>query len=402
MRPSSHARIRRKQGKGAALLVPSQGLKVVHFTSVHPPNDNRIFLKQCRSLVRAGYYVVLVVPSHEDTVQDGVTIRSVRQSKSRLGRMLGTTWRVFRTVLKENADIYHFHDPELIGYGLILRLLGRRVVYDVHEDYVTSIRQKRYLPRPIRNALSAVFGWCEAIAAKAFSAVVLAERYYKQRFPSGTTVLNYPDLDTLYLPTNKRETNPHGPRRRKRLLYTGNVTIDRGALIYAMMVRDIQGIEITIVGRCEPDLAEHMRNVAGAGASRLTIIGEGCHVPFERIVDIYHSETWLAGIAIFPMTPHYVRKELTKLFEYMAMGIPIICSNFPTWRALVQGSGVGLCVDPEDTNAIQKTIATLAANDDLVHEMRQRGKELVQTRFNWANEARALLDLYESLMPTRP
>lgn len=386
--------------KGAVSLVPNHSWKVVHLTSVHPPNDNRIFHKQCKSIARAGFSVVLVAPSFEDSIQDGVVIRSVRPPKSRLGRMFGTTWRVFRSALKEEGDVYHLHDPELIIVGLLLRLLGRRVVYDVHEDYVTSIRQKRYLPQPIRLLLSVLFGYFEAIAARAFSAVVLAERYYKKRFPGGVTVLNYPDLGTLYSRNEVSVGRSAGRPVRKRLIYTGNVTVDRGALVYAKMVRDIRDIEITVVGRCDPGLAKRMRELAGEGASRLTIVGEGAYVPFERIVDMYNTDAWLAGLAIFPETPHYVQKELTKLFEYMAFGIPIICSNFPTWRELVQNTGVGLCVDPTDLDAVESAVTRLATDGDLVQSMSRRGKELVRQRFNWSNEEKTLLGIYKSLVQT--
>lgn len=379
--------------------VERQTVKVVHLTSVHPPNDNRIFHKECRTLAQAGFAVTLVAPAEKDDVVDGVKIKPVPRYDSRLLRMLLTTWRVFWAGVAETGDIYHFHDPELIPFGLLLRLVGRRVIYDIHEDYITSISQKRYLPRLLRKPLARVFGWFENLSSKAFR-LVLAERYYSRRFPTGTLILNYPRLDFFRFddsaPVNQDDLQNAQPALR-RLIYTGRVTVDRGALIYARMVSEIPDIEVTVVGYCPPALAEQMRATAGQGASRLKIIGEGRFVPFEEIAAIYRSGLWTAGLAIFPRTPHYVQKELTKFFEYMAAGIPIICSNFPVWRELVAENEVGVCVDPDDIRSIRMAIDALTADRNRAVEMGKRGRDLVSKRFNWEVEGRKLVEFYDNL-----
>src|SRR5690606_10766115 len=205
--------------------IDRQMVSVVHLTSVHPPNDNRIFHKECRTLAEAGYKVTLVAPSDNDDIVDGVKVKVkfVPRCDRRLARMLLTTWRVFRAGLAEKGDIYHFHDPELIPFGLLLRLAGKRVIYDVHEDYVTSISQKRYLPRLLPRIFARLFGWFEKYSSKAF-VLVLAERYYSKRFPAGTLILNYPRLDFFGFndtaPMEQGDINGAAPVLR-RLIYTG-------------------------------------------------------------------------------------------------------------------------------------------------------------------------------------
>ena len=121
--------------------------KVVHMTSVHNPFDVRIFHKECKSLYKAGFNVSLVAQHDKDEVVDGIKILSVPKAKNRFCRMVKTTWQVFRRAVKEKASVYHFHDPELIPLGLLLKLLGKKVIYDIHEDYVTSIKIKEYLSK---------------------------------------------------------------------------------------------------------------------------------------------------------------------------------------------------------------------------------------------------------------
>ena len=125
--------------------------RVAMLSSVHPPFDTRIFQKEARSLAAAGYDVTLVVPHERDEVVDGVRIVALPPAGSRLRRMLAAPSRVLRAALALRADVYHFHDPELIPVGLALKLLGKRVIYDIHEDVPKSILGKTYFRR----------GWCD-------------------------------------------------------------------------------------------------------------------------------------------------------------------------------------------------------------------------------------------------
>jgi glycosyltransferase involved in cell wall biosynthesis len=151
--------------------------KVAHLTSVHPAGDTRIFYKECRTLARIGYEVVYIVPHDQDEKTDGVRIRAVPRPDNRLERMLRTTRHVYKAALAEDADIYHFHDPELIPYGLLLRIRGKTVIYDVHEDYATSIGHKAYLPYLFRMPLARIWGRAEKFVTEPLHRV-LAERYY--------------------------------------------------------------------------------------------------------------------------------------------------------------------------------------------------------------------------------
>src|SRR5215469_2066667 len=120
--------------------------KVVHMTSVHNALDNRIFRKECRSLAHAGFSVTAIAPSENDAVVDGVTIRAVPREPSRFARMTRTVWNIYREAIRQNADLYHFHDPELIPVGLLLRCARKSVIYDLHEDCPRDILAKDYLP----------------------------------------------------------------------------------------------------------------------------------------------------------------------------------------------------------------------------------------------------------------
>ena len=93
---------------------------VVHLTSVHTAFDVRVFHKECKSLARSGKDVVLIAPHPSGRVVDSVEVKGIRSSGGRFVRMTRTAWRLYREALRQNGDVYHFHDPELIPLGLLL------------------------------------------------------------------------------------------------------------------------------------------------------------------------------------------------------------------------------------------------------------------------------------------
>src|SRR2546422_604214 len=130
--------------------------KVIHLSSVHRPLDTRIFFKECRTLARSGYDVILIAPGDKDGAREssGVAIKAVPRPHSRFDRMIRTVWRLCRAALKEKGRVYHFHDPELIPVGLWLRLRGVHVIYDVHEDLPRQILSKYWIPEPLRGIVA--------------------------------------------------------------------------------------------------------------------------------------------------------------------------------------------------------------------------------------------------------
>jgi len=157
-------------------------IKVVHMTSVHTPFDPRIFHKECRSLARAGFDVTVIGTNWQSGERDRVRVRSVRGEASRLARMTRTVWRIYRDAKKQRADVYHFHDPELILVGLLLKVSGKNVIYDIHEDMPKEILSKRYLPSWSRELVSWAVGKLEGAASGQFSALVVVTPSIAKRF----------------------------------------------------------------------------------------------------------------------------------------------------------------------------------------------------------------------------
>ncbi len=203
--------------------------KVCVLTSAHPPFDVRIFHKECKSLSRAGYEVTLVAPAAEDGIYDGVVLQALPLWKSRLDRFMRGSLAVYNKALQANADVYHFHDPELIPIALLLRIHGKKVIYDIHEDLPRTISYKPYIPRPLCGAVSRTVQFIEEWSGSRFSALAAATPVIGDRFRKVNENLavlnNYPRIEEI-----ENSAGPPDGGREASLLYVGmRITRARGA-----------------------------------------------------------------------------------------------------------------------------------------------------------------------------
>lgn len=367
--------------------------RVVHLTTVHHPYDPRIYHKECKSLQNAGMDVTLIAQTSEDSYSKDKPIRHIplKSFNSRIKRMTLGAWDAYKKAKYAKANVYHFHDPELLPVGWLLKNKNNVVIYDIHEDYITSILQKDYLSKPVKKLIAKIYNVMERFFIKDME-LCLAEKYYKDRYPTGTCILNYPTINDTFMHI-KRE----GPREHK-LLYTGNVSHVRGAIEHARIPLLDDDIEVHFVGKCPSSLAAEMYQAAGDKKDKLFIEGIDQFIEKEVIEQRYANTNWLAGIALFPPTEHYMKKELTKFFEYMNAGLPIICSNFPVWKNFIEKHHCGIAVDPYDDQAVRDAITYLKNNPEEARQMGENGRKAVMEELNWGTEEKKLINWYNELL----
>jgi glycosyltransferase involved in cell wall biosynthesis len=366
--------------------------RIVHLSTVHSPHDPRIYHKQCRTLAKAGFDVTLIIPDDgsDFTPQDGVKVILLPRPANRRERLTKTRKLAYREAKALKAEIYHFHDPELITVGRKLKTENNVVIYDIHEDYETAMQQKEYLPGFLAPLAALAYRTATNLLTKNFE-LCLAEKYYREKFPRGQCILNYPLL-------TPREISPSGGGERNRLLYTGNVTPERGAYIHARLPELDQKIAVEFIGKCSRPIADEVFRIAAANSDRLKITGIDRYIPREQIEDAYFNHRWLAGLALFPPTEHYKKKELTKFFEYMYAEIPILCSDFPVWKEFVTRHDCGIAVDPNDDEAIARALQFLKENPQRAQEMGKNGRQAVLRELNWEAEGARLVQWYIRLL----
>jgi glycosyltransferase involved in cell wall biosynthesis len=373
--------------------------KIVHLTSVHTAFDVRVFHKECKSLARSGKHVVLVVPHPRDEVVDFVEVKGIRISGGRLVRMTRTAWSLYREALRQNGDVYHFHDPELIPLGLLLAARGKTVVYDIHEDAPADILHKDYIPRRLRQPLTWSVRKLEDAACRRFSGLIAATPTIAKRFhsinPNTVVVHNFPMLDEI-APKGASPWNERPPV----VAYIGSISERRGIceILQALaLLPSANPAQMMLAGQFSP---EELR-------AKLMRLPGWARVKYLRVLDRPSIANLLSrvrlGLLVLRPEPNFCNAMPIKLFEYMAAGIPVIASDFPLWRQIIGEAGCGLLVDPRDPQAIARAMEYLLSHDAEAEAMGRRGRQAASELYNWNSEERVLLKFYSELLePSAP
>ncbi|NNC39772.1 MAG: glycosyltransferase family 4 protein [Acidimicrobiia bacterium] len=362
--------------------------RVAHVTSAHSALDVRIFEKEARALADAGYDVHVVGQHTGPATRQGVEIHALRSDSSRLWRMLAVPVRLLLRVRRLQPAICQLHDPELIPIGVILKLMGFRVIYDAHEDLGLQVLNKGWIPRPIRRTASKFARFLERMAARRFDAVVAATPGVAANYPAEkvTVIFNYPRLADFV---------GHGLAHKDRepcVAYVGAVAETRGALEMA------EAIDLL------PAEANARLVVAGElqiGSETWERIERQDRVEYQGVIDRVGVQRLLGsarlGLVVLHPVANYLESYPVKLFEYMAAGLPVVASDFPLWRSIITEAGCGLLVNPRDAGEIASAIGDLLADPARAEEMGRRGRVAAEAAFSWDAEAGKLVDLYDRL-----
>jgi len=369
--------------------------KVVHLTSVHGPLNFRIFYKECVSLREAGYEVVEVAPAEKDSVVDGIQIRAIRKPKQRILRMVFGAFQVYQHAIREDGDVYQFHDPELIPVALLLRARGKTVVYDVHEDVPGTIAYKFYLPVPLRRLLVPIARWVEDNAAAQLSAIAAATVPIAERFAQKNertiSLHNFPILSEF----GNCERIPWCNRDIAVSYVGATMTRARGIVEIVEAIGRVPeqlSARLALAGRFSNDgLREQILHSLG-----WKYVDEMGFLPREGVSKLL-ARTRIGLVVLHP-EPNYLRSRPVKLFEYMAAGVPVIASDFPDWRSIVDGADCGLLVSPQDPQAIAEAIEFLLTHPDMAERMGQNGRDAVERLYVWEAEKEKLFALYNKLL----
>ncbi len=372
--------------------------KVCVLTSVHIPFDGRVFHKEARSLAQAGYDVVLIARHNKDEIVNGVRIVPLPEPKSRRQRMTKILWRLYRLAVRENADVYHFHDPELMIVGLLLKLRGKKVIWDVHEHYPNSILDKYYIARPLRRAISRSFDLFERAVVRFFDYVIyttpfVGARYQRMKVRSGR-IENYPIVEL----SNAFERNPQ-----EKIVYLGGMSPIRGLVevieAFSLVAKKHPSWELYLVGSCRPESFEQELKDLAARRGVAANVKFIAWVPYEE-KERLSSQASMGVITYLPYSNNTSCLP-NKLFDYMLVGLPVIASGFPLYREIVEPNRCGLIVDPSKPEEIARAMEYLIEHPQEARQMGERGRRAVLEKYNWEEESKRLLRIYNTVLNTQ-
>jgi len=364
--------------------------KIVHLTSVHPRYDTRIFIKECCSLVSNGYSVSLVVADGKGNQSlNGVDIIDVGKLSGRLNRIFKTSKKILAKAVEIDAEIYHFHDPELIPIGLKLKKLGKIVIFDSHEDVPKQILGKGYLNKLSKKVISFCYATYESWACKKLDIVIAATSSIKEKFMdldiNSVDVNNYPILGELF-------EGKQAEHDKSFICYVGGISDIRGISEIVNALEYVsKEIKLLLVGEfSDPKLRNLLSKTKGWNS-----VEELGFLNRNEVKNVLSKST--LGVVTFHPLPNHIDAQPNKLFEYMSAGIPVLASNFPLWEKIIEGNDCGYCADPLNAKSLAKTIERFFADRKHSHKMGMNGRQAVENKYNWLIEERKLLDVYKKL-----
>lgn len=364
--------------------------KVCHLSSVHHRYDTRILLKECTSLYNNGYEVHLVVADGKGPEDyNGILIHDVGKPQGRLSRFFKTTKAVYEKGLELDVDIYHFHDAELLPSGIRLKKKGKKVIYDSHEDLPRQLMSKHYINYFLRKPISVVIEWYENYASRKFDLIITATPHIQKRFSklnkSSLAVNNYPLLNELNTEITDWES------KKNEICYIGSITQIRGLEKVIDAMEYLDNIKLNLAGSFSPKTFKN--NLEGRkGWEKTNFLGQINRDEVKRVL----RESQVGIVTFLPFGNH-THSQPNKLFEYMAQGIPLVASNFDLWKAIIENADCGICIDPNDSNAIANAVQILLSDKAKAKQMGKNGRNAVLNTFNWESEEIKLIKLYAGL-----
>jgi glycosyltransferase involved in cell wall biosynthesis len=364
--------------------------RICHISSVHSRYDSRIFQKECIGLSQNGYQTFFIVADgKEDEIKEGVQILNVANNsklKSRLKRIIYIPRLIEQKIIKMKPDLVHFHDPELIPLGLRLKRKGFIVIADFHEDIPLQILTKHYLNSILKRIVSFTFKIYQRYACRKLSAIVSATPTIQQTVikynARNVVVKNYPIIGEIKSKANQNN---------KWVSYIGGINVIRG--FYEIIeAAKTSNIKLKLAGIFhEQELQEVIKR--DEYSANVDFLGFLNKTEIEKLL----SESF-AGLVTLHPTPNFLDSLPIKLFEYMCAGIPVIASNFPLWKKIVEENECGICVDPTNPSQISDAIIFLKENPKEAKKMGDNGRKAVLEKYNWNNEEKKLIELYNTIL----
>jgi glycosyltransferase involved in cell wall biosynthesis len=372
-------------------------MRICHITTVHPAKDARIFYRMCRGLAAEKIEVVLIAPGSfaAESYLRGSSWNDSLAQASRIRR----AGIALRAALAEDADVYHFHDPELIPMALLLKALKRAkvVVYDVHEDYPSMMRDKYWLPRWTRPAAVLGARLANHVAGRFLSGIVVADRGVAADFlkiAPGKIFLhyNFPALDLFGQPDGP-------PRPTADLVYLGGLSERAGifVLLDALEILAASGIKPTV------RLAGYTDGEKGLATIDAALRKRGLCEQVEFHGRLAHTQVpeWLRagriGLVMLQAVPKFMKNIPTKMFEYWGCGLPVIASDLPPIRQfLVEGQN-GYLFAPSNPAQLAERVAYLLYHSEQCRSLGRAGRRMVEMQWNNDCQIAQLIDFYERL-----
>tara|TARA_B100000989_G_scaffold296660_1_gene280381 strand:+ start:155 stop:1276 length:1122 start_codon:yes stop_codon:yes gene_type:complete len=363
--------------------------KIVHLTTVHTRNDPRIFYKQSYSLAqnKKNKLFLFVADGLGEKKINNINILDLGKPNNILYRLLITSYKAYKRISFLQPDILHIHDPELIHLGILLKNDKTKIIYDSHEDFPKQLYSKPYLNNFFSFFLSHLAKSYQSFFLKKYNFIICAtesiEKGFKKINDKTEVIKNYPEI--------KKNDFSFG-KRNNQICYVGSISKVRGIYEILDLSSKLTNIKFSIAGNFNNFKLESFIK-SDEKWNNINYHG------FLNRDDVYSLiKKSKIGLVLLHPTPNHLESLPTKLFEYMSMGTPIICSDFKLFKKIINENKCGFTVDPHNTNDIINKINILISNKKLLQKFSKNGVNAFRDKYNWDVEYKKLKKIYNLLL----
>jgi glycosyltransferase involved in cell wall biosynthesis len=384
---------------------------VVH--GPYPIGEPRV-ARQARAALEAGFDVDVIATRREneppEEVVDGVRVFRLPVEHQRGGGVFGVlreylgftalaTARVARLSGSHRYDVVQVHNPPdfLIAAAIFPKLQGARIVFDVH-DLSPDLFASRFDGRRGGAFVDTALRWTERVAARLADAVVTVHEPYRQVLigrsaPASKVTVVMNSLDESLLPQAPAPTEGSDFR----VFYHGTVTAWYGLELlveaFASIVSALPNARLEIQGEGDALTAVHDRAQALSVSSRVN--APGTYLPQAEVLALAQG----ASVGVIPNLPTKLNQYAlsSKLFEYVALGIPVVSADLPTIRAHFDDSEIRF-FRAGDAESLAEALL------DVAHDPRAAAERVAAARaryeeYRWPGNAARYLALLETERP---
>lgn len=359
-------------------------MHVLVVTCAHRGDDARIVHRQARVLLAHGHRVTLVSPAVADASADPEGLERVTVRRA-VGRRRMAAWRDVRRAVAthiDRCDLVLIHDPELVLLSPLWR--RRPVVWDVHEDFASSVADRRWIPRPAQGPMEAVVRFVQRWAARRLR-IIIAEDSYAGTFAAAPVVPN-----STWMPAEPSYAMQSPPR----VVYVGRISTARGVDEMIELGSLLRGeVGVVLIGSPDADVAPAVRRAHEAG-----LVDARGPLPNPEALGLVQGA--VAGLSLLHDIPNYRHSRPTKIAEYLAHGVPVVSTPLPLAAEMLAASGGGVVVPHGDVPTVAAAAAGairgLLADPDRRSAMASSGRAYVAEHHSWDVDGGRFVALLES------
>lgn len=369
-------------------------IKVCHLSSMHRPDD-RIYQRACLGLVREGLEVHLVIQYPDELPKDeGVHFHWLKKRDGWKRRWFSSKEAVDKAI-EINADIYQFHDPDLLPHILKIKkkLPDAKIVFDLHENFEVRFIQwglPAFFGKLFQSYLKRKLNQFDGYATTTETMKAL----YKEVKKPGVVIRNAVDVHRLeHIDPDQIE-----PFDTPTICTSGAHSHSRLVLQTVQSMKYIPKdlkFEMLFAGRYLPGVEEELKEQAKKDGTDKFLLLEGM-MPWDE--NFKRTAKALCGCVFYENNENNQVTLPNRVYEYMFSGIPIIVSDYPELRNIVERAHCGLIVSSEDPKDMAKAFEYLLRNPEEAKKMGQNGRKAIFEDFGYHIDLKNTIQFYRQLL----